>query len=848
MYALQDDHSSTSSLNDHLYLGDFADEVRSRCCPLVKVARVGENQTVKLVHQSVKEFFLKGDHHDHPFTLEPSQVHLEIFLACLTFLSFKDFTKPTSYSNPTEVGEEDLRMLEEHPFLRYSALYWPKHLEHVHDYGLPWEKFLHWIGSEESMNFSFRIFWYSEGRDPFPRNTSPMHILCYFGLNGLIRRAFSARQSRTAGCKPAFAWASADIRDSVGRTPLHWAAANGYHRVVSTLLDNDANPGAEAPGNDGLMYTALDFAVDYGHMDVVQLLFSRVGNHGEYIKWLEMASAGGHVELVKMIFGFGVDVNIPVGDYGSALHAAAYKDHAEVARWLLENGADVNLNHGQHGTPLQAAAFEGNLDIVKLLLDNKANVNAGGGIHGSPLQAAAYRDWQAIALELIHRDANVNAEGGEHGNALEAARFSDHLAMMEILKSSGAVSTGSAPLRRASQLDKATIYGIGLVEKEIKKGRIAVVERRAEKLIKQFLDAVATRNGRSLDVLLQIGLNLFQLAVRSGHEGFQLLIVRTAMMILQAAVKKEYCKGVETLSKLYTTALTFALDERKPQLVERLLSECVKGIKSLIDDGKDGDAEDLTNAGIEIFSAVIESRNEQLIEIMARQWVEVVEGLLSGTFEKNLLQVIEGFACKLIAAVEKRDTAKVSILARMAKEALFAAVSGKRKRAVRCLSNLFAKYLQQIFDYEPSDVATWLCDEAKLELFQVDAPRVDEGQVKIMLLFWADFLLATESAGRQGRDCQTTQTRLLELSVPYLKAAEDAGLLGVIEQTIRALAYERLDDCGDETHIRILAGDISRVIDAITEAHHSTELGKALSRAKEALKSTVDWIITSKWR
>lgn len=120
-YMLHESHSSSVSLRDDLPVGDFEDEVKSKCCPFIKI--VGASQTVKLVHQSIKEFFLDGDHKDYCFTSEQDRAHLDISISCLTFLCFSDFSRASSLPDPAKEAEEDFRKIEAYPFLKYSALY-----------------------------------------------------------------------------------------------------------------------------------------------------------------------------------------------------------------------------------------------------------------------------------------------------------------------------------------------------------------------------------------------------------------------------------------------------------------------------------------------------------------------------------------------------------------------------------------------------------------------------------------------------------------------------------------------------------------------------------------------------
>lgn len=139
--------------------------------------------------------------------------------ACFTFLSFKDLiNSPAGINSSNEY--EDPRLQNECPFLRYAALYWSHHAEKASDSpDALWNRFVSWANSD-NLNLGFRIFWHQKGRGEFPRNATPMHIICYQGSGWLLARAFAAQKF--------LKWVVVDAQDSLGRTPLHWAAITGH--------------------------------------------------------------------------------------------------------------------------------------------------------------------------------------------------------------------------------------------------------------------------------------------------------------------------------------------------------------------------------------------------------------------------------------------------------------------------------------------------------------------------------------------------------------------------------------------------------------------------------------------
>ena len=59
-----------------------------------------------------------------------------------------------------------------------------------------------------------------------------------------------------------------------GRTPLHWAASNGYFEVCKLIIDGTSNKNPAEIEYDG--NTPLHFAATYGHLEVCQLIMDNV--------------------------------------------------------------------------------------------------------------------------------------------------------------------------------------------------------------------------------------------------------------------------------------------------------------------------------------------------------------------------------------------------------------------------------------------------------------------------------------------------------------------------------------------------------------------------------------------
>ena len=135
---------------------------------------------------------------------------------------------------------------------------------------------------------------------------------------------------------------------------------------------------------------------------------------------LHEAIRDGDVERVKLLLGFGADVNAtwPYG-YNSynpyreiPIHYAAKLGQIEIVKILLQHGSDVNAVDSPGKTPLHAAAENGYLEIAKLLLQNGADVDARDNHHFTPFHDAISLDINATKIVdlLLQNGADVNAK------------------------------------------------------------------------------------------------------------------------------------------------------------------------------------------------------------------------------------------------------------------------------------------------------------------------------------------------------------------------------------------------------------------------------------------------------
>ncbi|GFR97761.1 ankyrin [Elysia marginata] len=197
-------------------------------------------------------------------------------------------------------------------------------------------------------------------------------------------------------------------QDSHKRTALHFAAQQGHEGSIKWLI----NHGALVDETDTDRYTPLNVAACLGYGRACEFLLalggadvSNLSNDG----WspLHMATNYGHVEVVRILFSFGASAWGKTLEGETALHMACAKGFTDLAQILLDHGADIEScdNHG--ATPLHYAIYYGHLEVVYKLLKSGANIDSRSVPASScPLNLAAVRGDHEM-LHLLQRAGYV---------------------------------------------------------------------------------------------------------------------------------------------------------------------------------------------------------------------------------------------------------------------------------------------------------------------------------------------------------------------------------------------------------------------------------------------------------
>jgi ankyrin repeat protein len=163
------------------------------------------------------------------------------------------------------------------------------------------------------------------------------------------------------------------LRDSRGKTPLHYSVTGSSDRATKWLIEKGCSVDAIDDQGQSALHSAqsirnLVTLLDAGSLIDQQDKAGRAAIH--------IAVSPGSEDLVKTLVDRGANLNLKDNSGQAALHYAIMRKSRDVCTILLEAGADANIQTNSGDTPLHLAIQSTRSDIVKLLLDNGANISA----------------------------------------------------------------------------------------------------------------------------------------------------------------------------------------------------------------------------------------------------------------------------------------------------------------------------------------------------------------------------------------------------------------------------------------------------------------------------------------
>ncbi|KAK2753351.1 hypothetical protein FQN55_003480 [Onygenales sp. PD_40] len=466
----------------------FHEIIRDLCGLFVTVV----NSRVYLLHQTAKEFLVKGASGLHPsndqgglkwkHSLIPQQSHRILLDICVWNLLFPLFDSQTwtviaDVLESKSYQEKDAilsKYLADHIFLAYSANYWALHYReaHVKDRKLA-RLLLLKMCDPDSARSSFLIMlkWPWRVLPEFNMDLPALSMASYFGLTDVVKLILNTsgidiNETDSVSERTALFWAAErgfldiasllmngtrrsfmelvkfplgkrpkiDLGDKDDYTPLAIAAERGHYDVVKLLIEKGANiECVERERNR----TPLHMALSCNREDVVKLLIEKGANieHVDISGYPPLAGAVGigQEDVVKLLLEKGVDVEPQTSSGSSPLHLAAAFGEQTIARLLIAKGANPNIRAANGWTPLMDAARVAEEEIAQLLLEHGAHVNVSDEDGETPILKAIRTEQESIVKLLLEHGADISKTNKAGETPLSLATEAKQEGMMKLI-------------------------------------------------------------------------------------------------------------------------------------------------------------------------------------------------------------------------------------------------------------------------------------------------------------------------------------------------------------------------------------------------------------------------------
>ncbi|XP_016365193.1 inversin-like [Sinocyclocheilus rhinocerous] len=336
-------------------------------------------------------------------------------------------------------GEVDTQDRNKQTALHWSAFY--NHPEHVkllikHDsnIGIPDSEGkipLHWAAHNKHPNATRTVRCILEAAPTESllnwqdyEGRTPLHFAVADGNEAVVEVLTSYE-----GC-------SVTAYDNLFRTPLHWAALLGHAKIVYLLLER--NKSGMIP-SDSQGATPLHYGAQSNYADTVAVFLKHPSVRDEpdlegrtAFMW---AAGKGSDDVIKIMLDLKKDLDINMTDKygGTALHAAALSGHVSTAQLLLEQGAMVDPLDVMKHTPLFRACEMGHRDVILTLIKGGARVDLVDIDGHSALHWAALGGNAEVCEVLMENGISPNLQDHAGRTPLQCAAYAGYINCMALL-------------------------------------------------------------------------------------------------------------------------------------------------------------------------------------------------------------------------------------------------------------------------------------------------------------------------------------------------------------------------------------------------------------------------------
>ncbi|XP_059110318.1 inversin isoform X4 [Peromyscus eremicus] len=229
--------------------------------------------------------------------------------------------------------------------------------------------------------------------------------------------------------------------DNLFRTPLHWAALLGHAQIVHLLLER--NKSGTIP-SDSQGATPLHYAAQSNFAETVEVFLKHPSVKDDSdlegrtsFMW---AAGKGSDDVLRTMLSLKSDIDINMADKygGTALHAAALSGHVSTVKLLLDNDAQVDATDVMKHTPLFRACEMGHKDVIQTLIKGGARVDLVDQDGHSLLHWAALGGNADVCQILIENKINPNVQDYAGRTPLQCAAYGGYINCMAVLMENNA--------------------------------------------------------------------------------------------------------------------------------------------------------------------------------------------------------------------------------------------------------------------------------------------------------------------------------------------------------------------------------------------------------------------------
>ncbi|KAL1637063.1 hypothetical protein SLS56_000719 [Neofusicoccum ribis] len=219
------------------------------------------------------------------------------------------------------------------------------------------------------------------------------------------------------------------------------AARQGNLAIFQSLvkITEDVNASIDL---DDFKGSALDIAMNYGHLDIVKSFLLHCLSKGvtpDTRFALQLAFASGSKSALELLIDHGADPNAGNDHEASVIYQAVVHNWVSVVKRLISEGADLTRREYLTGkTVLHGAVLGGSTEILELLLEKDININAADADGITALHEAVYRGQSPLVDALLRAKADPNACDNKGDSPIICAVRCRHAHLIKPLISAGA--------------------------------------------------------------------------------------------------------------------------------------------------------------------------------------------------------------------------------------------------------------------------------------------------------------------------------------------------------------------------------------------------------------------------